>query len=52
MSRDTHTYQEEINTAFKSIKDFIRYDIQSQYNCKCDIFLPQNQMNNARRESL
>jgi len=32
MSRDTHTYQEEINTAFKSIKDFIRYDIQLYSN--------------------
>ena len=29
MSRDTHTYQEEINTAFNSIQECIEYDIRN-----------------------
>ena len=32
--------------------EFIRCNTQLEYNCKCDIFLPENQMNNAKRESL
>jgi hypothetical protein len=29
MSRDTHTYQEEINNAFNSIQECIEYDIRN-----------------------
>ena len=32
--------------------EFIRCNIQLEYNYKCDIFLPENQINSARREDL